>query len=94
MKKYSLSDKDVEAINRLRKKGGSSASISRDSVNFEVGILSKTGYMPNAYGSGDTIADAVNEAIGSSAGKEKVSKSLIQKALNWLKNEGVSDVER
>jgi len=64
MKEYFLTNQDIEALNRLIQRGGKSARISRDSVNFEVGILSDSGYVPIAYGSGDTIADAVNEAIG------------------------------
>ena len=61
---YILSLTDVDAICRLIIAGGKNARISMDSVNFEVGILSETGYLPVAYGSGDTIADAVDEALG------------------------------
>lgn len=67
-KLYLLSDADIEAINRLIQLGGKAACIHRDSVNFEVGILSDDGFLPAAYGSGDTIEDAVNEAIGKPKG--------------------------
>jgi hypothetical protein len=61
---YVLTQDDIEAINRLVQIGGKDASIMCDGNDFEVGISAKTGNLPAAYGSGKTISDAVNEAIG------------------------------
>jgi hypothetical protein len=86
MKPYFLSDKDIVAISRLLELGGEMASVNRDSVNFEVGILSERGYMPKAYGSGNTIADAINEAIGSPSGSASdVTPAEIDRVKNWLR---------
>lgn len=63
-KRYTLTDEDLAAINRLLELPGCTPVITRDSMNFEVGITNPAGYMPLAYGSGKTIAAAVNEAIG------------------------------
>jgi hypothetical protein len=62
MNDYALTRQDIDALNRLIQRGGKNARISRDALGFEVSILSEFG--PVAYGSGDTIADAVNKAIG------------------------------
>lgn len=93
MKKYVLSKEDVVAIKRIVDIGGNAASLSRDSVNFEAGVLSDSGYLPVSYGSGDTIADAINEAIGvPPAYYDRASSSAIIDAINWLRKQGVSDV--
>lgn len=68
MDQYILTEQDVDAINRLIAKGGEKASLLMNRlqgkfIDFEAGILGE-GWTPVAYGSGKTIVDAVNEAIG------------------------------
>jgi hypothetical protein len=64
MKNYILTSDDLEAINRIIQVGGNAVRITMDDADFEVGIMSSSGYSPVAYGSGQTLADAINEAIG------------------------------
>jgi hypothetical protein len=86
MKPYFLSTEDIVAISRLIELGGEMASVNRDSVNFEVGILSERGYMPKAYGSGNTIADAINEAIGNPSGNaSSLTPAQIDRVKDWLR---------
>ena len=92
MKEYIVSNSDILAINILIEQGGSFASITQDAVNFECGILSKTGYFPIVYGSGDTIVDAINEAIGSNITHDKasISKNKVDIAMKFLRSHGIS----
>lgn len=90
---YTVTDQDVIAINALLAAGGAEASILRDEVNFEVGILSEEGYMPKAFGSGDTIADAVAEALNIFI-TGKVTPAKVKRTLDWLREKGVQQVTR
>lgn len=98
IKEYVVSDEDVIAIKRLIELGKESASISRDSVNFEAGILSE-GILPVAYGSGDTIADAINEAIGEPHNNADervplVTQNQVEQAMSWLNDHKIDSVTR
>jgi hypothetical protein len=100
MKEYIVTDEDVESIIKLIGAGGDMASITRDTVNFEAGILAKEGYSPVSYGSGDTIADAINESFGTPPNKASsgrvttVSSKQINQAMAWLHQKGVASVTR
>lgn len=100
MKEYIVSDSDIVAINRFIELGGRMATVARDSVSFEVGILSESGYMPKAYGSGNTIADAINEAIGPPPSSmhhtqsPPILSSQVEQAITWLRKNNVISVIR
>lgn len=97
MKEYKITNKDIEAVIRLLNAGGDMANLTRDDTThtpFECGILSKKGYTPIAYGGGETIASAINEAIGMPNGEISVSGSDKNRAIEWILNKNLELVVR